>query len=129
MPLLERIAAMRPDAMETFTPPAMGGDANLAEARRRIPRDICLIGGFDQYHHFVGGTPAQTRGEVRRCFDEAGREGGYILCPSDQFFEADEALLAAFADEARRCTYGPAGSAPGAEPRRPSPPPARRAGP
>ncbi len=113
MPLLERIAAMRPDAMETFTPPAMGGDANLAEARRRIPRDICLIGGFDQYHHFVGGTPAQTRGEVRRCFEAAGREGGYILCPSDQFFEADEALLAAFADEARRCTYGPAGAAPG----------------
>ena len=33
MPILEQIAAMGPDAMETFTPPGMGGDANLAEAR------------------------------------------------------------------------------------------------
>ncbi|HNC23929.1 MAG TPA: uroporphyrinogen decarboxylase family protein [Opitutaceae bacterium] len=105
MAFLERIAAMRPNAMETFTPAAMGGDARLAEARRRIPRDICMIGGFDQYHHFVGCTPAITRQEVRRCFEEAGRDGGYILCPSDQFFEADAPLLEAFADEARRCTY------------------------
>ena len=105
MPLLERIAAMRPDAMETFTPPAMGGDADLAEARRRIPRDICMIGGFDQYHHFVGCRPEDTRREVRRCFEQAGRDGGYILSPSDQFFEADARLLDAFADEAHRCTY------------------------
>ena len=105
MAFLERIAAMRPNAMETFTPAAMGGDARLAEARRRIPRDICMIGGFDQYHHFVGCTPAITRQEVRRCFEEAGQDGGYILCPSDQFFEADAPLLEAFADEARRCTY------------------------
>ena len=28
MPILEQIAAMRPDAMETFTPPAMGGDVD-----------------------------------------------------------------------------------------------------
>lgn len=64
-----------------------------------------MIGGFDQYHHFVGGSPAQTRQEARRCFDQAGRKGGYILCPSDQFFEADVRLLDAFADEAHRCTY------------------------
>ena len=34
MALLERIAAMKPDAMETFTPAAMGGDARLAEPCR-----------------------------------------------------------------------------------------------
>ena len=106
MPMLERIAAMRPNAMETLTPAAMGGDVDLAEARRRIPRDICMIGGFDQYHHFVGCDPKLTRREVRRCFAEAGRDGGYILCPSDQFFEADAPLLEAFADEAHQCCYG-----------------------
>ncbi|MFI5357224.1 MAG: uroporphyrinogen decarboxylase family protein [Opitutales bacterium] len=105
MALLERIVAMKPDAMETFTPAAMGGDARLAEARRRIPREICMIGGFDQYHHFVGCPPEETRREVRRCFEEAGRDGGYILCPSDQFFEAEAPLLEAFADEAHLCTY------------------------
>ena len=105
MPILEKIAAMKPNAMETFTPPAMGGDVDLAEARRRIGDKICMIGGFDQFHFFKGCTAEQTRAEVRRCFEAAGEGGGYILCPSDNFFEADPELVAAFADEARRCAY------------------------
>ncbi|GIL09057.1 MAG: hypothetical protein BroJett033_5680 [Chloroflexota bacterium] len=105
MPFLERLAAMRPDAMETFTPKEMGGDMRLAEAKARIGDQVCMIGGFDQFHFFVGCTPEQTRAEVRRCFAEAGPGGGYILSPSDHFFDANLALLAAFADEARRCAY------------------------
>jgi uroporphyrinogen decarboxylase len=105
MPLLERIAAMNPDAMETFTPAAMGGDADLAEAKRRIGDTVCMIGGFDQFHFFQGCSAADTRAEVRRCFQEAGAGGRYILSPSDHFFDADPALIAAYADEARRCTY------------------------
>ena len=31
MPILSNIAAMKPDAMETFTPPGMGGNVDLAE--------------------------------------------------------------------------------------------------
>jgi uroporphyrinogen-III decarboxylase len=106
MPILERIAGMKPDAMETFTPAGMGGDTNLAEAKRRIGGQVCMIGGFDQLHFFVKCSPEQTRAEVRRCFAEAGGGGGFILSPSDHFFDADPELLAAFADEARRCTYG-----------------------
>lgn len=106
MPLLERLAAMQPDAMETFTPPALGGDADLAEARRRLPRDICMIGGFDQFHYLAGCAPEETRREVRRCFDAAGRDGGYILCTSDQFFDAELPLIEAFGDEAQSCAYG-----------------------
>ena len=41
----------------------------------------------------------------RRCFEAAGAGGGFILSPSDHFFEADLRLLAAFADEAHRCVY------------------------
>ena len=104
MPLLERIAAMKPDAMETFTPPGMGGDVDLAKARRRLPEDLCMIGGFDQFHFFKGCTPEQTRAEVRRCFEAAGRRGR-ILCPSDNFFEAEPELVTAFADEAQKCVY------------------------
>jgi uroporphyrinogen decarboxylase len=106
MPILERIADMGPDAMETFTPPGMGGDTDLREAKRRIGRRVCMIGGFDQFHFFQGCTPEETRAEVRRCFEEAGPGGGYILSPSDHFFDADLSLIEAFADEARRCTYG-----------------------
>lgn len=106
MPFLERIADMNPDAMETFTPPDMGGDTRLAEAKRRIGDRVCMIGGFDQFHFFTGCTPEETRAEVRRCFEAAGVGGGYILCPSDHFFDAEPALLRAFVDEAKQCRYG-----------------------
>ncbi|NLX35416.1 MAG: hypothetical protein GXY68_01870 [Chloroflexi bacterium] len=105
MPLLERIADMGPDAIETLTPPGMGGDVDLAEAKRRVGHRVCLVGGWDQFHFFQGCTPDETRAEVRRCFAAAGQGGGFILSPSDHFFDADPELIEAFADEARRCTY------------------------
>ncbi len=105
MPILEAIADMQPDAMETFTPPDMGGDVDLAEAKRRIGDRVCMIGGLDQFHSLWGCSPEETRRAVRRCFDQAGGQGGYILAPSDHFFDADLALVAAFADEAQRCVY------------------------
>ncbi|GAB4363202.1 MAG: hypothetical protein Kow0042_00810 [Calditrichia bacterium] len=105
MPFLERIAALGVDAMETFTPPGMGGDTNLAEAKKRIGNRVCMIGGFDQFHFFKDCTPEETRREVRRCFNEAGEGGGYILAPSDHFFDAEPELIRAFADEARKCVY------------------------
>jgi uroporphyrinogen-III decarboxylase len=105
MPILEDIAAMKPDAMETFTPERMGGDAILDEAKRRIGDKVCMIGGFDQFHFFTGCTEDDTRREVRRCFEAAGGGGGFILSPSDHFFEADINLIKAFSEEARACIY------------------------
>jgi len=105
MPILEDIAAMKPDAVETFTPPDMGGDTDLAEAKRRIGGKVCMIGGFDQFHYFIGCTPEDTRAAVRRCFEQAGEDGGYILAPSDHFFDADIDLIKAFVDEAHKCIY------------------------
>ena len=105
MPILEDIAAMNPDAMETFTPPDMGGDVHLAEAKKRIGDKVCMIGGFDQFHYFLGCSAEDTRNEVRRCFIEAGDGGGYILSPSDHFFDADLNLITAFVDEAKKCIY------------------------
>lgn len=108
MPLLERIAGMQPDAMETFTPLDMGGDTRLAEAKARVGDRVCMIGGFDQGHFFVGCPPDDTRRAVRSCFGQAGAGGGFILAPSDHFFDADDGLLRAFADEAHGCLYPPA---------------------
>ena len=105
MPILENIAGMNPDAMETFTPPGIGGDARLGEAKKRIGNKVCMIGGFDQFHFFNDCTPAQTRAEVRRCFHEAGGDGGYIISPSDHFFQAEPELIKAYADEAAKCKY------------------------
>lgn len=64
-----------------------------------------MIGGFDQVHHLRGCTPEETRAAVRKCFEEAGANGGYILSPSDHFFDADLELIQAYADEAKRCVY------------------------
>jgi hypothetical protein len=105
MPILENIADMKTDAMETFTPAAMGGDTILAEAKKRIGNRVCMIGGFDQFHFLTGCTPETTRQAVRDCFSAAGEGGRYILCPSDHFFDAEPELLEAFADEARKCVY------------------------
>ncbi|HOE65598.1 MAG TPA: uroporphyrinogen decarboxylase family protein [Candidatus Hydrogenedentes bacterium] len=105
MPFLERIADMGPDAMETFTPPGMGGDVDLAEAKRRIGDRVCFIGGFDQHHFLRDCAPEDTRAEVRRCFEAAGKNGGFILSMSDHFFDADPELIRAYADEARACVY------------------------
>ena len=105
MPILERLVGLGSNALETFTPPAMGGDMDLAAAKRRIGDKVCFIGGFDQNRFFTTSTPEETRAEVRRCFEAAGGGGGFILSPSDHFFEAKPELLHAFADEARRCTY------------------------
>jgi uroporphyrinogen decarboxylase len=105
MPILEAIADMNPDAMETFTPPGMGGDVDLKEAKARIGHRVCMIGGFDQFHYLQGCTPEETRAAVRKCFEEAGPNGGYILAPSDHFFDADLELIKAFVDEAHKCVY------------------------
>jgi uroporphyrinogen decarboxylase len=106
MPILERVAAMGPDAMETFSPPGMGGDAHLAEAKHRIGNKACMIGGFDQGFYFSRASAEQVRAAVRKCFQDAGEGGGFIIAPSDHFFDADPRLLEAFADEARKCRYG-----------------------
>jgi uroporphyrinogen-III decarboxylase len=105
MPILEEIAFLGVDAMETFTPPAMGADVDLAKAKEQIGDRVCMNGGFDQFHFFVGCSPKETRAEVRRCFEAAGEGGGYILSPSDHFFEAEPDLLHAFVDEAHQCLY------------------------
>jgi hypothetical protein len=42
---------------------------------------------------------------VRHCFEAAGEGGGFILSPSDHFFDADPNLVRAYADEGRKCVY------------------------
>lgn len=105
MPILEDIADMQPHAVETLTPPGMGGDVDLKEAKGRIGSRVCLIGGFDQGRYFVDAAPQETRAAVREAFEAAGSDGGFIISPSDHFFAARDDLLRAFVEEARRCEY------------------------
>lgn len=106
MPILDDIVSMKPNAIETLTPIGMGGDIDLKEVKKRVGDKVCMIGGFDQGHYFINCTPEETRSAVRKCFNEAGTGGGFILSPSDHFFDAAPELVKAFADEARKCIYG-----------------------
>jgi uroporphyrinogen-III decarboxylase len=104
MPILEILVSMNPDAIETLTPVGMGADVILSEVKRRVGEKVCLIGGFDQFHGF-NCSPEETRAMVRKNFKDAGTEGGYIISPSDHFFDANVENIIAFAEEARKCRY------------------------
>ncbi|MCE5259809.1 MAG: hypothetical protein LLG44_12260 [Chloroflexi bacterium] len=104
MHMLELVAESGADGLETMTPPAMGGDCDLAEATRRVGNKLFFIGGFDQNSGFERGTPASARAQVL-ALHAACPNGGYICCPSDHFFFGDPANIQAFADTAKECVY------------------------
>ncbi|MCS7222602.1 MAG: uroporphyrinogen decarboxylase family protein [Anaerolineae bacterium] len=105
MDILELIVANGCDASETLAPAGVGGDAVHEEIKRRIGDKVCLIGGMDQFNILTAGTPEQIRQEVRRLFEALGPGGGYIMSPSDHFFETPVENLRVYAEAARECVY------------------------
>jgi uroporphyrinogen decarboxylase len=105
MAILDSIGEMGMDVLETLTPPEMGGDAVLPVIKEKLGGKMSFIGGFDQNHLFVGASEEETRAGVRKCFREIGMDGGYIISPSDHFFDAEDRLLYAFVDEAHKQIY------------------------
>jgi len=104
MHMLDHVARNGADGLETMTPPSMGGNADIAEANRRVGDRLFFIGGFDQQAGFERGTPEEARRLVFAC--HAGRpNGGYICCPSDHFFHGAPENIQAFADAAKECRY------------------------
>ena len=104
MKMLDMVVETNADALETMTPPTMGGDCDLAEAQRRVGDKLCFIGGFDQNAGFEQGTPSEVREQVAH-LHSCCPHGGYICSPSDHFFFGDPANIQAFADAARDCVY------------------------
>lgn len=64
MPILEIVAAMEPDAIETFTPTGMGGDVDPGTAK------VCMIGGLDQFHFLVNLAQSER---ARKCVSVSRR--------------------------------------------------------
>ncbi len=104
MPLLDLVVKNGADALETMTPPGMGGDCDLAGAQRQAGDKLAFIGGFDQNEGFESGTPEKVRQMVKDLF-ACCPEGGYICSPSDHFFFGDPENVRAFADTAKECYY------------------------
>ena len=57
------------DPLGGFTP---------ADIRQRVGDAVSLMGGVNTLS-FVDGTPESVRGETRRCIEEAGARGGFVL--------------------------------------------------
>ena len=104
MPLLETVAENGADCLETMTPPGMGADCRLAEAKRRVGDRLAFIGGFDQNAGFEKGNPELIQKMVRELF-EACPGGGYICSPSDHFFFGSPENIRAFVQACKDCRY------------------------
>lgn len=104
MQMLELVADSGADGLETMTPATMGGDCDLAAARKRVGDRLFFVGGLDQNICFENGTPEIVRDYVAG-LHAACPNGGYICSPSDHFFFGDPANIQAFADVARECVY------------------------
>lgn len=76
---LERFAAIGVDGLNVLEPPPMG-DTVLADAKRRIGGQVCLIGNV-QYDDIARGSEADVQRLVRQAIREAAPGGGFILCP------------------------------------------------
>ncbi|MBN2322282.1 MAG: hypothetical protein JXQ30_00990 [Spirochaetes bacterium] len=105
MDILSGIRATGADGSETLTPRGMGGNVDLRRVKKTLGGGMFLQGGFDQLHGFVNCDVETTKRMVKKCFEEAGEGGGYIVCPSDHFFDAAVENVKAFAEAAKECTY------------------------
>lgn len=105
MPILEIVVENGCDAIETLTPPSMGGDARPAELKRRVGDQVALIGGLDQSNVLEVGGREDVHRHVFEMFEAYGPNGGYVMSPSDHFFNIRPENLAAYAEAARECVY------------------------
>ena len=92
------------------SPPGCGGDIrdhqDEAEVKRTLGSKVTLMGGLNQSEILEKGTPERIYAEVERCFKGYGAGGGYIMMPSDHFFQAPKASLEHYAQAAEAvCRY------------------------
>lgn len=78
--ILDRIAATEPAGLDPCEPPNQG-DIELDEVKRRLGRQVCLMGNVE-LRDLEGCTPQQVRRIVKRCMDQAKAGGGYVLMPT-----------------------------------------------
>jgi MtaA/CmuA family methyltransferase len=81
-----------------------GENNDLAVAKQRWGRRICILGGVDIPEVLLPGPPERIRGATKRAIAHAGKGGGYVLMPSCSIhrgFPIDH--LTAMIETARQC--------------------------
>ncbi len=101
----ELIVANGCDVSETLAPVSIGGNQEPWEFKAKVGDRLAVIGGMDQFSVLTGGTREDIRSMVLTLFEKVGQEGGYVLAPSDHFFETPVENLCTFAKAARECVY------------------------
>jgi uroporphyrinogen-III decarboxylase len=71
------------DVMEPMEEPP-GGDVDLKEAKRRVGDRLCIKGNINTFEFMLNATPDQVKEKCKRCIDDAGANGGYVLSTGDQ---------------------------------------------
>jgi uroporphyrinogen decarboxylase len=105
MKMAELVVETGADGLETMTPPSMGGDCDLRKISQQLGDKLFFIGGFDQNAGFENGSPEITRKQVLECFEATKDYAGYIISPSDHFFQGSPDNIKAFVNAAKECIY------------------------
>lgn len=104
--LLEAMAATGADVLEPLTPPVLNGDIELADAKRRVGKDVALYGAFNE-RVLCSDNPDDVIHEVHRCIDAGAAGGGYAIRGAGQIFDAKIANIELMSREVARCgSYG-----------------------
>ena len=82
---LEKFRDMGTDGLNVLEPPPMG-DVILSDAKKRIGKEVCLIGNIE-YSDLATLSKEEIREKVKTCIRDAGVGGGFILSPSASCYE------------------------------------------
>ena len=77
--ILEDVAETGADIFESLDPPSLGGDVDLADAKRRIGDRVCLKGNLDAPGLIAPGPARAVYDQCIGCMNAAAPGGGYIL--------------------------------------------------
>ncbi|MBI4977929.1 MAG: hypothetical protein HZC28_10615 [Spirochaetes bacterium] len=105
MKLLNLIPENGCDISETLSPVACGGDIrdNIDEVtvKNSLGSRVMLMGGVNQSQIIEDGSRDDIFRDVERAFNGYGKNGGYIMMPSDHFFHAPKENILSYAAAAR----------------------------
>jgi len=71
------------DVMEPMEEPP-GGNVDLAEAKRRVGKKLCMKGNINTFDFMMNASPSQVEEKCKRLIDVAGPDGGFVLSTGDQ---------------------------------------------
>lgn len=78
--VIEEFVKIGADCLHPIEDPPLG-DMPLAEAKKRIGKEVCLEGNI-QIGDIYACQPWEIKNKVKRAIDEAAEGGGFILCPT-----------------------------------------------